>query len=464
MMGIGSLLTNALAAGLAVSADTVAVRVDLSRSVRTGADRVVGINLNYLRDADENRVAGARPLRDALEEMGARWLRFPGGEKSNFHRWSVPPYDRPAPQALEWYASVEGAKLDFDAYMRLVRETGAEPFVVVGFDPTGRSERTKQQWIDDAVAWVRYANVTRGYGVRYWEVGNENWGEKKLPPRETGRIVREFAAAMKAVDPTIWVGSNGQAGSEAWWGPFLSEAGTAIDFVSISMYNAWEWKGYDRWLRDVDLDLIADARSALRLVDTYLPEGKRGRMPLLVTETNSKDYSPGGWAADNNLGHGLVTFETLARLAGEPRVASAMLWNTRWVNDAEAGNNQLYALGPGNELMPSGRAVQLWAAFALPHTVPVTVAGGSGFLAAYATTDAGRENAVVWVVNRSAEPQNVRVELSPSEGWSVASMWRWSGTGPDDRNPVWATAEAPPLHGSWTAAACSVTVLRLERR
>ena len=28
----------------------------------------------------------------------------------------------------------------------------------------------------EAAAWVKYANVTKNYGVKYWEVGNEVYG------------------------------------------------------------------------------------------------------------------------------------------------------------------------------------------------------------------------------------------------------------------------------------------------
>ncbi|MGE5527817.1 MAG: hypothetical protein ACM3X6_01565, partial [Patescibacteria group bacterium] len=33
----------------------------------------------------------------------------------------------------------------------------------------------RQDLIDTAAAWVRYANVVKGYGVKYWEIGNEAW-------------------------------------------------------------------------------------------------------------------------------------------------------------------------------------------------------------------------------------------------------------------------------------------------
>lgn len=459
--------------GRAAGTTEVTVRVETGRVVRRGADRVVGVNLNYLRDADVNRAAGARPLAEALSEMGVRMVRYPGGEKSNFHVWSSPPYDRPRPQSLEWYAGVAGERLDFDALMGLARDLRFEPFVVVGLDGTPRSGRTPEQWLADAVAWVRYSNLDRRYGVRWWEVGNENWSEGKRTPEETGKLVRTFARAMKAVDPSIRVGASGRAGSEAWWRPFLAEAGEFIDFATISLYNTYEWKSYDRLLREPETDLLADVRAAFRWLDTLLPPGKAGRLPLVIAETNSRDYSQGGWEPLNNFGHAVVTFETLARLAGEERVEGAMVWTTRWVDDAQAYDDQMYALGPLNELTATGRAVQLWGAFARTNVVVARVDGGDGSLRAYASVDAETRDAVVWLVNRGARAWRPRLVVFAGDelaAWRAGALWQLAASGPDDRRPTWQRADELAEHGGGADAAIhvalspfSITVVQLTR-
>jgi hypothetical protein len=61
----------------------------------------------------------------------------------------------------------------------------------------------------EAAAWVRYANVVRGYGIRYWEIGNEMGGEWEpggpLNAPDYARRYIQFYEAMKAEDPTITV-------------------------------------------------------------------------------------------------------------------------------------------------------------------------------------------------------------------------------------------------------------------
>ena len=156
------------------SAQTVTLTIHADQVLRRGADKFVGLNLNYIRDADVNRSHGSRPLDTALKDMGARWLRYPGGEKSDFVLWAKPPYTKPAPVSLKWYADFPGTRMDFDDYMAHCRASHAEPYLVVGYDTEARTGRTKAQWLENAVSWVRYANVTRHYGVKYWEVGNEN--------------------------------------------------------------------------------------------------------------------------------------------------------------------------------------------------------------------------------------------------------------------------------------------------
>ena len=175
--------------------------------VRHDADRLFGINVNYIRDRDSNR-PNARPLEAALDDMGARWLRFPGGEKSNYHLWSEPPYLHPAPISLGWYATPKGDRMDFDEFIRHVRATHSEPYVVVACSSEKQIGRTKPQQLEIAVAWVRYAKSKR-YGVRYWEIGNENWNGNKATAVETAHTVVEFSRAMKAVDPSIFVGASG---------------------------------------------------------------------------------------------------------------------------------------------------------------------------------------------------------------------------------------------------------------
>lgn len=445
----------------ALAMEPIVLKIDAQNVLREDADRVVGVNLDYLRDADANR-PDARPLQSALDDMGARWLRYPGGEKSDFYLWAQPPYEKSQPIALSWYDTVPGARLDFDSYLAQARAVGAEPYLVVGYDSEKRSGRTKAQWLENAVSWVKYANITQKYGLKYWEIGNENWHNQTGSATELAQVVVEFSRAMKAIDPTIRIGASGN--DDNWWKGFLPVAAPHLDFISLSLYNAWQWKSYDYWLRHPDADLIAPVRGALSAIDRYAPENDRARLKVVVAETNSKDYSESGWKDDNTLGHALVTFETLGQLMQQPRVLSALVWTTRWVKDEEAAHSQWYALGPHNEILPTGRAIALWKA-AQPKMLAVT--GANGSISAYASRNADNSKMTIWLVNRDTKAaQNIALSIDAPVAYRQSETWRFTGAGPDDSAPTWQQIDSVTLDGNRTNVSCppvSVTVLSLRR-
>lgn len=443
------------------AAQPVVLTVDAGHIVRDGADQFVGVNLNYIRDSDANR-PHARRLADALKDMGARWLRYPGGEKSDFCLWSQPPYDKPHPVSLGWYGTVPGQRMDFDQYIVLCRAVHAEPYVVAGYTTEKASGRTEAQWLENAVAWVRYAK-TKKYGVKYWEIGNENWNNHKATPVEMARIVTEFSRAMKAVDPTIKVGASGN--NDGWWSKFLPAAAPALDFINLSLYNCWGWKGYDHFVSlPPNADTVGDVETALNAIDKYAPQADRDRLRVIVSEYNSKDYSQGGWPGVNTLGHCLVSFDSLGQVMAHPHVLTAMVWTTRWMDDAEAKDSQWYALGPDNEILPTGRAIALWGQFAQKEMIAVD--GASGPISAYASRSSDGRAMTVWVLNRGDAPvSDVEVRIKSPVSYHEATLHRLSGTGPDDPNPLWENIGSVPVSGNavspLTCPGVSVTVLSL---
>ena len=438
----------------------VILTVQSDQVLRRDADRFIGVDLNYIRDSDLNRPK-ARPLNTALKDMGVRWLRYPGGEKSNFYEWAQPPYAAPHPVSLGYYGMVAGARLDFDQYIAHCRAVGAEPYVVVGYESEKHTGRTRAQWIESAAAWVTYARKKQS-GVRYWEIGNENWNNHKGTPEELAEIVTEFSRAMKAADPSIHLGASGNG--DGWWAKFLPTAAPALDFISLSLYNCWDWKSYDHFVQHPDEDTIGDVKTALKAIDKYAHAVDRARLKVIVAETNSKDYSDHGWAGTNTLGHTLVSFDTLGRCMGQPRVLTAMVWTTRWMSDDEAKHSQWYALGPENEILPTGRALALWGQFVQKDLVAVS--GGSGPISAYASRSDDGRTLTVWVLNRGEEPiEDVRVVLPEASHYQKALVHRLSGTGPDDPDPQWGPAKTMFVSGHTVPAlSCpgvSVTVLSL---
>lgn len=416
----------------------VALVVNCGQVIRHDADRFFGIDLNYIRDRDSNR-PGARPLDQALREMGVRWLRFPGGEKSNYHLWSEPPYAKPAPKSLGWYATPKGDRMDFDEYMRHVRAVGAEPYVVVGFESKERTGLTQDQWIESAAAWVRYAKA-KHYEVRYWEVGNENWGKRSISPAAMARIVAEFSKAMKAADPSILIGASGE--NDRYWREFLPIASPAIDFLTVSQYTGWAWGNYEHFLSDPEL--IDTAKQAVDAIGRYARPEDRPRLRVIAAEVNAKDYSDHGWPDSNDLGHALVTFATLGRLAESPTVKAAMVWTTRWMDDREAPDSEFFALGPHNDLTPSGQAIRAWGGFVKP--VLVRAESGDPSVDIFAARAMDARAMTVWVLNRHEASCSIQLRIDGLSFRSVHAV-RYAGSSPEDRTPVWVQLPEARLSG-----------------
>ncbi|MEV1004283.1 cellulose binding domain-containing protein [Nonomuraea sp. NPDC050202] len=216
--------------------DAVEVTVNARAALATVPETGLGTN-HAIWDTN----LGTNETADLLKDAGMKLLRYPGGSYSDIYHWA----DHTAP------GGYVAPNTDFDTFMRGVRRTGAQPMVTANYG-TGTAE--------EAAAWVRHANITKGYGVKYWEIGNENYGNGHYgtaweaddhadkSPNEYARHVVAYADAMKAVDPTIKIGAvlttpanwpdaivaEGDSGS--WNQVVLSAAGSKIDFVILHWY------------------------------------------------------------------------------------------------------------------------------------------------------------------------------------------------------------------------------------
>ncbi|MBR7826344.1 cellulose binding domain-containing protein [Actinospica sp. MGRD01-02] len=176
-----------------------------------------------------------------LSSAGVGMLRYPGGSYGDIYNWQ----DNTAP------GGYVAPGTDFDQFMGTAKAIGAQPILIANYGSGTPAE---------AAAWVKYANVTQGYGAKYWEIGNEIYGNgyygdgwetddhaSKSPTTYADNVL-QYASAMKAVDPTIQVGAvltlpgnwpDGvlASGDSADWNrTVLSIAGSAIDFVIVHWY------------------------------------------------------------------------------------------------------------------------------------------------------------------------------------------------------------------------------------
>jgi hypothetical protein len=157
---------------------------------------------------------------------------------------------------------------------------------------------------EEAAELVRYVNVEKQYGVRYWAVGNEpdlfvaKRGMESYTVADYARDYKAFRAAMKAIDPDIlmvgpeisqYTGPAGYPVDSAgvnWMEGFLQKAGDEVDIISIHRYPFGDPPATPQ-------TLIADPQNWTAMMDQLRAQVQRvtGRdLPLAVTEANS-DWS-----------------------------------------------------------------------------------------------------------------------------------------------------------------------------
>lgn len=423
-----------LGGGSAVAEDVV--NVDTNTVLQTISGNPLGINFNYLRDDNHNRPAGSPSIQSVMKQMNIQWVRYPGGEKSDWHFFSKPPYEKADPTVLtnneDWggyYQSVNDQDvLDFDEYINYLREFGGRAYVVVPYESYKRSGKTKEEFLEHAGAWVGYVNIQKKYGVIYWEVGNENWHHKTGTATEIGQVAKEFARAMKAVDPSIKVGCSGKG--REWCKTLLEIAGEDVDFIAVSNY--WGWgKSFEYYRGAENVLLDEQARNAAQAIKE---SPHSDRIKVIVSEFGSITWSPKTWPDLNNLGHAIVSFDIAGQLLCNNSVEFAMLWGTRY-NEGELEKNW-YALGNRNEILPAGRPLAIWGRFLKSKMVK---ASGPKRSRCFASYEPGTNALTVFVINKDTSTRTVRIEVKATSRFGTANVYHFTGTGDTDMKPIWST-------------------------
>ena len=464
--------------------------VDVNTSIADVSRRPIGINVNFLLDDDRNRAEALTTLAEALKRAGVKYLRYPGGEKADGYLWSVPPYTSSVPTLARWatgewpdnqewpsydrfLVNADGHTfrtdpLSFDEFMAICKEIDCVPTIVVCYDSMykpaqpGGVAPTRAQLLETAREWVRYANITRGYGVKYWEIGNETWQPHYNGSASAAAYAKdlvEFSSVMKGIDPSIMIGANGE--SLDWWRTVLTGASSSIDFLAVHNYPAYEWGSYTHY-RDNNpplMDAIVAARNAIA---AYAPAGDRDRLEIAATETGPADWS-GLWPHMNDMGHAIVLFDLFGKHLVEPGVAFAQLWGTRWSgNDSAKVPSVLDAFDKDNDLQATGQVLAIWGQFLKDQMVAST---STNMIRTYSTLSPATRALTVFLVNKDTSARSAALRIDNLSASMAVERWVFKGNGPGDLYPTWANYGAIPASGSTiplTLDPVSVTVLDIR--
>ncbi|MCX7920039.1 MAG: hypothetical protein N3A72_10630 [bacterium] len=148
------------------------------------------------------------------KQAGVTLLRFPGGNYVSGYHWKddIGPRDKRITSKNVAWNDVDQHQVGTDEHISFCRLIGAEPMICVNAG-NGTAE--------EAADWVEYCNgspTTRWgkvraenghpepYNVKFWEIGNELWGDWQIghcTASEYARRYRAFYTAMKSRDPSI---------------------------------------------------------------------------------------------------------------------------------------------------------------------------------------------------------------------------------------------------------------------
>jgi hypothetical protein len=422
------------------------ININVAKEINDTSMHPVGIVMNYLMDDDHNRRA-VTSTQEALKEMGVKFLRYPGGEESDSYLWSSPPFTAPAPSLsrvgpLEWpsgssqfmqpdHRTFKVDPLNFDEYMSIAKNIGAEPVIVVDLDSMYKSATaggiapTREQLLQAAVQWVRYANITKRYNVIYWEIGNESYLHNYNGGTDANTYVRdlvEFSRAMKHVDPSIKIGANGS--SSRWWQTVLHVASRDIDFLSVHAYPALKWDSYE-FYRAHSPSLRSDVDTAIYAINRYASARDRNRIAVAVTEVNSVDTSRVGWNSVNDIGNAIMLFDAIGQQIQRRRVLFSLLWSTRWVNnDMNSIPSVSDALSPQNEYYATGRSLAIWGQYLLDQMVYST---NTTMVRSYASYSPNNKKLNIFLINRDYRSHVTRIYVENYHSAPLAARWVFEG-------------------------------------
>ena len=225
----------------ASAATAAAVTVDTAHTLGTLPATAVGMNA-AIWDYALGNSATAQRMADARVGI----MRFPGGAAADNYHWQS--------NTLNGSSSQTGAS--FDTFAQTMQAAHSQALITVNY---GSNTSGGPGDPNEAAAWVRYSNVTKGLGIKYWELGNEMYGNgfyanvKWETDNNSDHSPMAYAAgliaynkAMKAVDPSIKIGADVVAPGDwmddaknypvNWDNTILQKACGYVDFLDVHWY------------------------------------------------------------------------------------------------------------------------------------------------------------------------------------------------------------------------------------
>lgn len=349
------------------------------------AGGIFGINA-ALWDGDLLEARGAKTqTAEYVKRVNHGIIRYPGGLRADDDHW------KEILDNKDWM-------VDTDEFLEWLKKTGADAMFTVNFG-SGTAE--------EAAAWVKHTNVTKKANIKYWEIGNEVYGnwhpyyEKygKDGGDIYGKRAREFILAMKKVDPTIKVAVLGVLEGE-WNEKVLKHTADVADGIIVHHYPQHFGEENDFALLSSPQTLDKIYERLHNLVKKH-SKNKDKQLEIWLTEWNSVDFNPG--VQTLSIVNGLFVADYLGMLA-QVGADNAQYWDIHNDLTPEGGDygylTRSYEEGCGNCPRPSYWAFKMASDALRGKLVKTTVEGDKEAMITTYLTQNGKKKSLL-VVNKS---------------------------------------------------------------
>lgn len=252
---------------------------------------------------------------EALKKINIPVLRWPGGCFADEYHWKdgVGPREKRARMVnTHWGGVVENNHFGTHEFLDLCEQLGAEPYIC-GNVGSG-TVREMQEWIEymtfdgesPMADWRRENGREEPWKLKYFGVGNENWGcGGNMRPEYYADLYRRYQTYVRNYgDNKIFkIACGPNAGDYNWMGVLMREAVNFMDGISVHYYtvpgDTWEEKGSatefgtEEWFKTLKKALWMEEliKKHAVIMDRYDPEK---RVAMIVDEWGTwYDVEPG---------------------------------------------------------------------------------------------------------------------------------------------------------------------------
>ncbi|HEX6510597.1 MAG TPA: alpha-L-arabinofuranosidase C-terminal domain-containing protein [Chloroflexota bacterium] len=492
-------------------ADSTTARLEIT-GTGSGKFRVGAVSL-----MPDDNINGWRADTTAIARtLHSGMWRLPGGNFLSDWDWhgAIGPRDRRAPMFDHAWSAMQPNDLGLDEYMELTRIIGVEPYVTVNAGLGDASSAAQEvEYLNGAPSseWgaKRAANGHPApYGIRFWNIGNEPYGWWQIGKTTLDYFMmkhNDFAAAMRAVDPSITLIGSGampdqlhprDAKENASLQSIQPKFGTENDWTGGLLAKAWgnfdgiseHW--YDRAEKrpdaPADAELIEFARSPSNQVRMKAEEWAiyQQRFPAIKDKhiflsIDEFAYIGGSFGAPPDLKRALAYSMVLQEMLRHTDFLKMSAFTT--------GASTMDITPTAAVLNTTGEVFKLYGERFGTGTVPVAVEGNSpqpepkypvGFdhpqvragsptypLDVIAGWSPDRQSLRIAVVNATFKPQSMAVTLEGVKLRGSGKVWRLTGNSLEAVNKVGQPpgvtikeATAPALRGALTVPAISTAI------